>query len=84
MSLRGVTIKEGTIGGNVAGDGREFGLICNGVAVTGKAQLETLIKLRRPSDAEAVGINAAWGSTRSQVWLVILTRVPSISQQSPA
>jgi hypothetical protein len=58
MSLRGVSIKEGAIGANVAGDSREFGVICNGVSVAGKAQLETLITLRRPSDAVAVGIDA--------------------------
>jgi hypothetical protein len=63
MSLRGVSITEGKIGANVAGDGREFGLICNGVAVTGGAQLNTLITLRRPSDAVAVGIDAAYDVT---------------------
>lgn len=56
MSLRGVTIKEGLIGVNVTGDQREFGLICNGVAVTDKVQLQTSYKLLRPSDAEALGI----------------------------
>jgi hypothetical protein len=63
MSLRGVSIKEGLIGANVAGDSREFGLICNGVAVAGGAQLETLITLRRPSDAIALGIDTAYDIT---------------------
>lgn len=67
MSLRGVTINEGAIGANVAGDSREFGLICNGVAVVGegKAQLNTLIKLRRPADAVAIGIDANYDSTNN-------------------
>ena len=56
MSLRGVSISEGAIGANVAGDSREFGLICNGVAVPDGAELGKLITLRRPSDAEARGI----------------------------
>jgi hypothetical protein len=56
MSLRGVVLKEGRIGVNVSGDQREFGLICNGVAVTDKVQLHTSYKLLRPSDAEALGI----------------------------
>lgn len=62
-SLRGVTIKEGRIGTNVAGDNREFGLICNGVAVAGKALLSTTYKLLRPSDAEAIGIDEAYDTT---------------------
>ncbi|MDR2806256.1 MAG: DUF2586 family protein [Dysgonamonadaceae bacterium] len=60
MSLRGVSIKEGAIGANVAGDSREFGLVCNGVAVANQVQLNTLITLRRPSDAAALGIDAAY------------------------
>lgn len=56
MSLRGVRLEEGRIGANVSGDSREFGIICNGVAVEGKAQLNTTYKLLRPSDAEALGI----------------------------
>lgn len=60
MSLRGVTITEGTIGANVAGDSREFGIICNGVAVVGKAQLATAYKLKRVSDAVAIGLDAAY------------------------
>jgi hypothetical protein len=64
-SLRGVTITEGAIGANIAGDSREFGLICNGVAVPDGAQLNTLIKLRRPSDAEALGINAVYDTANS-------------------
>lgn len=62
MSLRGVTINEGRIGVNVAGDGREFGLIGNGVAVAGKLALTTAYVLRRPSDAVAIGIDAAYDS----------------------
>ncbi len=58
MSLRGVKISEGRIGANVAGDGREFGLIGNGVAVTDKLALATHYLLRRPSDAVALGIDA--------------------------
>lgn len=65
MSLRGVSIKEGEIGANVAGDSREFGLICNGVAVPDGAQLNTLIKLRRTSDAEAIGITATYDTENS-------------------
>lgn len=63
MSLRGVTLKEGRIGANVAGDSREFGLICNGVAVQDKAQLNTTYKLLRPSDAEAIGITEEYDTT---------------------
>lgn len=62
MSLRGVTIKEGKIGPNVSGDGREFGLVANGVAVPGKAALGTAYMLRRPSDAVALGLDAAYDS----------------------
>jgi hypothetical protein len=62
MSLRGVTIKEGKIGSNVAGDNREFGLVCNGIAVIGAGNvsgfsLGALLVLRRPSDAIALGID---------------------------
>lgn len=63
MSLRGVTLKEGRIGANVAGDSREFGLICNGVSVQDKAQLNTTYKLLRPSDAEAIGITEEYDTT---------------------
>lgn len=63
MSLRGVTLKEGRIGANVAGDSREFGLICNGVSVQDKAQLNTTYKLLRPSDAEAIGITEEYDIT---------------------
>lgn len=59
-SLRGVTLKEGRIGTNVAGDNREFGLICNGVAIAGKIQLSTTYKLLRTSDAEAIGLDAEY------------------------
>lgn len=65
MSLRGVTIKEGKIGPNVSGDGREFGLICNGVAVPGKAALGQSYTLRRPSDAIALGLDAAYDSANN-------------------
>lgn len=65
MSLRGVQIKEGSIGANVVGDGREFGLICNGVAVSDKLSLDKMYSLRRPSDAEALGITAAYDSANS-------------------
>ena len=65
MSLRGVKIKEGKIGPNVAGDGREFGLIGNGVAVAGKVALGTTYTLRRPSDAVSIGIDAAYDTTNS-------------------
>ena len=63
MSLRGVTIEEGRIGSNVAGDSREFGIICNGIAVQDKAQLNITYKLLRPSDAEALGINEDYDTT---------------------
>jgi hypothetical protein len=61
-TLRGVTITEGKIGNNVSGESREFGLIGGGVAVvgTGKATLATAYKLLRPSDAVALGIDAAY------------------------
>lgn len=63
--LRGVQLVEGKIGINVAGDGREFGLIANGVAVVGKAQLGVKYTLRRPSDAVAIGIDAAYDVAHS-------------------
>lgn len=63
MSLRGVTLKEGRIGANVAGDSREFGIICNGVAIADKVQLDTAYKLLRPSDATAIGIDAEYDET---------------------
>lgn len=65
MSLRGVTIREGRIGANVAGDSREFGLVCNGVAVPDKVQLNTTYKLLRPSDAEAIGIDADYDTVNN-------------------
>ncbi len=64
MSLRGVSIVEGRIGLSVNG-GREFALICNGVAVTDKAQLSTAYTFRRPSDAVALGIDAAYDTANS-------------------
>jgi hypothetical protein len=60
MSLRGVSISEGSIGPNQAGDSREFGLIGNGAAVDGKLALDTAYILRRIEDAEALGITAAY------------------------
>lgn len=63
MSLRGVTLREGRIGANVAGDSREFGIICNGVAVQEKAQLNTTYKLLRPSDAKEIGIDEDYDKT---------------------
>jgi hypothetical protein len=65
MSLRGVTLNEGRIGVSVAGDGREFGLIANGVAVADKAQLGVMYTLRRPSDAKAIGIDAAYDTANA-------------------
>lgn len=65
MSLRGVTINEGKIGANVAGDNREFGIVCNGVSVDGKVQLSTLYTLRRPTDAIALGIDENYDTTNS-------------------
>lgn len=60
MSLRGVSISEGNIGANQAGDNRQFGLIGNGAAVVGKLALDTAYVLRRIEDAEALGITAAY------------------------
>lgn len=65
MSLRGVIIKEGRVGQNALGDGREFGLVANGVVVVGKIQLQTAYKLRRPSDAVALGVDAAYDTANS-------------------
>jgi len=65
MSLKAINIQTGRVGANIAGDSREFAIIANGVAVpTNPAAgiagvlLETPYKLRRPSDAEVLGINA--------------------------
>lgn len=65
MGLRGIEISEGRIGVNVAGDGREFGLMGNGIAVAGKLALDTSYVLRRPSDAAALGIDAAYDAANS-------------------
>lgn len=65
MSLRGVTITEGAIGTNVSGDSREFGLVCNGVAIAGKAQLGTVYALKRASDAEDIGIDEDYDTANS-------------------
>ncbi len=64
-SLRGIIITEGRVGANVAGDGREFGLIGNGVAVEGKLTLGAAYALRRPSDAVALGIDADYDTANS-------------------
>lgn len=58
-SLRGVEITEGKIGAN-SSISREFALIGNGVAVTGKVQLNTVYTLLRLSDAEDIGIDKAY------------------------
>ena len=63
MGLKGVNITEGKIGFNVSGDSREFGLILNGIAVSGGVQLNTLYRLRRVSDAEAIGITETYDTT---------------------
>ena len=65
MSLRGIVITEGKVGVNVVGDNREYGLVANGIAVTLKAQLATPYVLRRPSDAVAIGIDAAYDVANS-------------------
>lgn len=65
MSLRGVIIKEGRIGANVAGDNREFGIIAGGVAVDGKLGLATAAALRRPSDAIALGIDESYDAANN-------------------
>jgi hypothetical protein len=62
-SLRGVKISQGAVGANVAGDGREFGIIGNGVAVASTLDLDTPYTLKRPSDAEALGIDADYDAT---------------------
>lgn len=70
MSLiRPVSISEGRIGANVAGDGREFGLIGNGVAIDGSLELGRAYLLRRPSDAVALGIDADYDTNNDvNVW----------------
>ncbi len=65
MTLRGVNLTEGRIGVNTAGDGREFGLVASGVAVSGKLVLATPYVLRRLSDAVALGITAAYDTANS-------------------
>ncbi|MDL2314769.1 DUF2586 family protein [Bacteroidales bacterium OttesenSCG-928-C19] len=65
MSLRGVEIKEGRVGPNVAGDNREFGLIGNAVAIADKFELNKAYELRRPADAVAIGIDADYDATHS-------------------
>ncbi len=65
MNLQGISIKEGKIGPNVSGDGREFGFIGNGVSVDDKLELGKVYTFRRPSDAEAIGIDAAYDASNS-------------------
>ncbi len=65
MSLRGVIIKEGAIGADTATDSREFGIVANGVAVADKFALGDVLVLKRPSDAIALGINAAYDATNN-------------------
>lgn len=60
MSLKGVDIQKGKVGSNASGDQRRFGLVMQGVAKEGGAQLGTTYPLRRPSDAEAIGITATY------------------------
>jgi len=64
MSLRGVSIKDGSVGAN-SNEVRAFGLVGNGVAVEGSVQLGTAYKLLRPSDAVAIGITAAYDKAYS-------------------
>lgn len=63
MSLRGVEITEGKIGANTATDGREFALVAGGVAVADKLSIGEIYELKRPSDAIALGISAAYDET---------------------
>ena len=64
MSLRGIVITEGKVGVNAVGDNREFGIIANGAAVVGKALLATpYVPPTVPSDAVALGIDAAYDTT---------------------
>ena len=65
MSLRGVSISEGNIGANQAGDAREFGLIGHGIAISGTLALNTAYILRRIEDAESLGINADYDKTNN-------------------
>jgi len=64
MSLRGVSISEGSIGAN-SNEVRAFGLVGSGVAVVGGAQLGIAYKLLRPSDATAIGFTAAYDTANS-------------------
>lgn len=63
MSLKGFSITQGAIGPNVNGDGREYGLVANGVAVATKLKLNEPYKLLRLSDAEELGITSAYDTT---------------------
>lgn len=65
MSLRGVSISQGAIGINVAGDNREFGLILNGVNIADKLQYDRSYRLRRIQDAEAIGITPEYDQTHN-------------------
>lgn len=63
MTLRGVRISKGAIGASVLGDGREFGLIANGVAVVDKLTLDTHYAITKLSGAVALGIDADYDET---------------------
>jgi hypothetical protein len=70
MSLRGVVIKEGAVGPNVAGDSREFGLVCSGVAAAGAGsipavELDKVYALRSLAGAEAAGLSAGYDAAGS-------------------
>lgn len=62
MSLRGFDITSGSVGANTLGDGREFALIANGVAVGDTLALETVYTVRRLKEAVALGIDADYDS----------------------
>lgn len=66
MSLKGVNITKGAIGANASGrDSSISGFIANGVAVAGKLVLGTVYKIISISDADAIGINAAYDTANS-------------------
>lgn len=60
MGLKRVNIIEGKIGANTAGDSREFAIITGGVAVANMLELDKHYRILRPSDADAIGITAAY------------------------
>jgi hypothetical protein len=63
MSLKGIHIKEGATGANVSGDSREFALVVMGKEVTGKLEYDTAYRIRRLSDAIAIGIDSDYDAT---------------------